>query len=353
MNFITWAFLCAAAALSAAPQKDAVTSLVQRATDEQNVPSISVAVACGGRIFHATAAGYADLEGGTKAAPTTLYRIASLSKPVTATLALHLAEQKRVDLDAPIGKYVTEWPTATAQPTLRQLLAHRGGIRDYRSANEMFATVHYDNLSAALAGSVLQDPLLFAPGSSMKYSTYGYTVAGAVLEKATGQTFELLVQSVQPSLMIDNYFRLTPDRARGYGLYRGKLSNAPAFDSSLKYPGGGLLASATDYLNFLLALNANKLLPQDRVAEMWTPMSKSPDGRSGYGLGWMTGSRAGHDYVQHGGNQVGAQAGMRLYPKLGFAWVALSNGEHADLRKLGDAIEAIFLPASANCPTTP
>jgi CubicO group peptidase (beta-lactamase class C family) len=110
--------------------------VIQEEMTRQRIPGLSVAVAINGQIGYAKGFGVADLENSIPAKPTTVYRTASIAKPLTATAVMLLAEQGRLDLDVPIQKYCAAFPGKAWPVTARQLLGHLGGVRHYTNQGE-------------------------------------------------------------------------------------------------------------------------------------------------------------------------------------------------------------------------
>ncbi len=131
----------------------AITSFMAR----QNIPGVSIAIVEDNQIRFGRGYGMADVENFVPAKASTVYRIASVSKSLTAVAALHLAEKGRLDLDAPVQKYVPGFPTKNFPITTRQLLAHLSGIRHYKRG-EGERTNRYENLTESF--SIFKDDLL-------------------------------------------------------------------------------------------------------------------------------------------------------------------------------------------------
>ncbi len=153
-------------------------------------PGVSVAVVEDEKEQWPAGFGMADIENSIPTAGT-LYRLASISKPITATAAMLLYERGKLDLDAPVQKYCPafpgkEWPIST-----RQLLGHLGGIHHYRSQSledpEVISTRHFDDPIAGGLGFFKDDPLVAKPGTKFSYSTHGYTLVGCIIEGASQQ----------------------------------------------------------------------------------------------------------------------------------------------------------------------
>src|SRR6516165_10614043 len=144
-------------------QKSALDAEVRSLLDSEHLPGVSVAIARNGQVIYRSAAGWADIEHRRKATPKTLYRLASISKPLTAVAVLQLASDGKLELDQPVEKYC---PAFSGHPevTARQLLAHRSGLPFYKSDADSYNTRHFDSLNDAVR-FVLTHPLEFSPGA--------------------------------------------------------------------------------------------------------------------------------------------------------------------------------------------
>ena len=157
-----------------------------------HVPGLSVAVVEDGNYVWAAGFGFADLENNVPASEHTLFRLASISKPLTAVGAMELWECGKLDLDVPVQKYCPSFPQKPAPITTRQVMGHLGGIRHYKSDSqdpEVGNTRHFDNPIQAGLDFFKNDPFVADPGSQFHYSTHGYTVVGCVIEGASGSSY--------------------------------------------------------------------------------------------------------------------------------------------------------------------
>ena len=246
----------------------AIVAAVEAYMAANKIPAAGVAVVADGRIVFERGFGFADLEARSPATADTVFRLASVSKPIAAVAVLRLAEQGKLDLDAPVQRYVPSFPDKGRAVTCRQLLCHAGGIRHYKPG-EIDSTRRYPTLARALE-IFRDDPLVAGAGGAgggFEYSTYGYTLLGAAAESATGESFMNLLRPtvLEPAGMTrtrdDSVSAVVPGRARGYELTRGgELVNAPPFDASYKIPGGGIVATAGDLARFVIALQEGRLL---------------------------------------------------------------------------------------------
>lgn len=315
----------------------AIDKLIEAYIAEHHVPGLSIGVVVRGHVTFTKGYGLADVENSAPASADTIYRIASLSKPVTAIAAMKLVEARKLDLDAPIQKYCPAFPKKPWPISTRELLSHQSGIRDYRNDAESVNTVHYSSINQALA-QFSGDPLEFEPGTKMHYTSYGYIVLGCVIEGASGAPYaDYMRQAIfEPADMkatrLDDVFAIIPHRSHGYALSpSGELQNAIFVDVSNKPPGSGINSSTRDMGNFVAALYSGKLVSRSTISQMLTP-AKTGDGKATiYGLGFFRGGPlSSHDGIQeagHGGDQQGFSAVLYLLPDKQFGVVILSNLE--------------------------
>jgi CubicO group peptidase (beta-lactamase class C family) len=296
------------------------------------IPGLSLAVAEGGAVRFEAGFGFADVENEVKARPETVYRLASVSKPITATAVMKLAEDGRLDLDAPVSSYCPDFPEKPWPLTSRQLLCHQGGVRHYRPG-EVPTTRRATSLTEGLA-LFRDDPLAFEPGTRVLYSTYGYTVLGCVASVAAGRPFLAVLQEnvFRPAGMtttrFDDVRQLIPGRAQGYvrdGY--GRLLNSALADMTLRLPGAGLCSTAPDVARFGTALLAGRLVSRKTLQDMLTPQ-KTRDGQGTvFGLGLSVGTRDGRTEAWHTGGHQRVSTVLYLRPDDGVVVAILTNLE--------------------------
>lgn len=353
--------LVLAAASTAAPQ-DVRLSPEKRAQIEKavssfmsanSVPGVSIAIVQNGRPVWSTGFGMSDLEDFTPATSNTLYRLGSISKPITAVAVLQLSERGKLDLDAPVQKYCPSFPQKDSPITSRQLLGHLGGIRHYSQDGKGDvpgdSARHFATMEESLqlfAG----DPLVAKPGTEYHYSTYGYTLLGCALEGASSQKYVDFVREnvFRPAAMEhtqpDDFFAIVPHRTRWYHQDNsGAVRNAGVLDSSYKIPGGGLISSADDMANFEAAILAGKLLRPATQEAMLTRQHTADGKLTGYGLGWGLTDKLGVHTISHDGGQQGTSTAILVAPQKSAGVVVLANMDNLDANRLAEDLLKIVL----------
>ncbi|HLM80030.1 MAG TPA: serine hydrolase domain-containing protein [Terriglobales bacterium] len=322
-------------------------------------PSLAISIVNAGKLIFTKGYGVSDVENHVPATADTVYRIASVSKSLTATAAMRLVEEHRLDLDAPVQKYCPAFPTKQWPITVREVLTHESGIRHYKNDDESINTRHYTSIDEAQTQNFAKDPLFFEPGTKFSYTSYGYIVLGCVMEDASGMSYTTYMQQsiFEPAGMaptrLDDVFAIIPHRARGYSIDEdGRLQNVTLLDISNKPPGSGINSTARDLGLFMVALYGGKLVTPATWSEMITPAKTRAGKPTIYGYGWFVGgpisSYHGLREVGHGGDVQGFANVLYAIPERRFAVVVLSNGENEKVsieyialaRKIYDVVTA-------------
>ena len=311
------------------------------------IPGLQVAVAVGGKLVWSEAFGYADVAREVPVTAETQFRIGSVSKPLTAAAVALLYEQGKLDLDAPVQRYVPSFPDKGYPITTRQLAGHLAGIRHYRG-DEFLRNRHFDTVLEGLA--IFQgDSLLFPPGTKFSYSSYGWNLISAVVEGAAGQDFlTYMSRNVLRPLGLthtapDRVDSLIPNRTRFYE--RGADSGfvpAPPVDNSYKWAGGGFLSTAEDLVRFGSALLEPGFLEAATLELLFTSQKTTAGEPTGYGIGWFVATDGrGHRWVSHGGGSVGGTTAFSVDRDSRVVVAITSNLTGAPLQA-GGAIRAVF-----------
>ena len=339
-------------------------ALVVAQQEELGIPGISAAVGIDGTIVWSEGFGYADLEHRVPSTATTLYRIGSVSKPVTATAVVQLVMAGALDLDAPVQRYVPTFPEKEYPITTRQLAGHTAGIRHYQG-NESVGEGqgHYSDVVHAL--SIFgEDALLFEPGTRYSYSSYGWNLISAVVQAAAAERFlDYMQRQVFDPLGMNHTHAddprwIIPGRARFYSVSGRRVINAPFVDNSYKWAGGGFISSVEDLVRFGTAHLQPGFLPTEALELLFTSQRLTNGEETGYGVGWRVqafgdlfpedspmrdSTLADLRVMQHGGSSVGGRAILVLIPEKKMVVAALVNFSRFRGPSLAGAIAAAFL----------
>jgi serine beta-lactamase-like protein LACTB len=358
-------FLLSASAIAQpsqiAPEKRAqFETAIARFMAANSLPGVSVAVVENSVEEWSAGFGTADLENFVPATSHTLYRLGSISKPITATAAMLLWQQGRLDLDAPVQKYCPVFPPKDTPITTRELLGHLGGIRHYKEGSpddlESTNTKHFANPIQGGLDFFKNDPLVAKPGTEFHYSTMGFTLVGCAIESASSQHYvdyvreHVLLPAGMTHTVVDNRFGIIPFRTRFYAKDdSGAITNADFLDSSYKIPGGGWLSSADDVAQFEVAMLNDRIVARSTRDLMWTPQKPSDGKEDPYALGWGTGKSLGVLDVGHSGDQQGTSTFFMIVPERRAGVVVLINLEGGNATDLAFELMKIVL---ASAPST-
>jgi CubicO group peptidase (beta-lactamase class C family) len=308
-----------------------------------------VAVVVAGTLVWSEAFGVADLASRAPATCATRFGIGSISKTLTLAAALALAEQGKLDLDAPIERYLPDFPHRGRGVTIRRIAAHQSGIADKFANRHYYTSAHFALDSAYRL--IAAEPIRFRPGTRTEYATGLFTIVGRVLESLGGGSYlDVMRRRVfRPAGMAvtgPHDPRSPPaDRAAFY-LRRenGVFDPAPATDPSFKLPGAGFLSTAEDLARFGAALLRPGLLSGASRREMFTPVPLADGTPTRYALGFQALEEHGRRLMLQPGGGPGIAGWLAVYPDDDVVVALLSNATGAPL---GDdvrrAVAAAFL----------
>ena len=317
------------------------------------IPGISIAFQKGDFLY-AKGFGYSDLENGVRAKPETAYRLASITKPMTAVGILKLVEEGKIDLDAPVQEYVPYFPEKKWKITVRELLGHLGGISHYRNRWELHIKEHKDTREAI--GIFANFPLVAEPGTEFHYSSYGYNLLGAVIEGASGRHYgDYMRRNVWAPLgmndtRMDDPNEIIKNRVRGYRLIEGKLKNSEFIDISSRFAGGGTRSTVLDLLKFARGITSGKVISRKTFDLMSTSMATKKGLLTDYGMGLRVRPVNGHFVVSHSGSQAETRTLLVIFPKEDFAIAIGCNLEGTNLNPYAHRLFQLLFDEQWNIP---
>lgn len=335
---VATASLCLAPPVAAEPSPEPAAiaqRLLDTLRDTTAVPGMAAAVWHDGRIVWDGASGLRDVERSLPVTPDTRFRLASVSKLFTATAAAKLAEQGKLDLDAPVQAQLPwlggHWPAMTP----RQLAAHISGLPHYQDGDDRVGERHYATGRDAV-GIFAGRPLLSAPGTAYSYSSWGYTLLGTLVEERAGMPFtDYVSRSLVPGLAIgaDATHSGDPDASRAYAFEGGSVIEAAANDFSYSWGGGGLSATAKAVASFGGRMIEGQIVAPATFDAMLVPTPLTNGAAASerdyrVGLGWRLGRDGdGASFVHHSGITWGARSTLGIWREEGTAVSLLSNAE--------------------------
>lgn len=312
---------------------DQTRRLIRQIMLEQRIPGLQVAVVKDGQIVLSEAYGLANVENGVLASRHTRFPLNSATKAFTGVAAAQLAQEGRLDLDAPASRYLDDLPPAWRDVRVHQLLAHTSGLPDILDANGLLG----GGSEAQAWAAVTTRPLEAAPGQRFAYNQTNYVLLARIIAKQSGMSYERFLATRQFSsarmarTTFGDSYDLIPDAATMYSLAprATDAADAPSRLSHWFYDippslwaGGGILTTADDTARWLAALTEGRLLPETALRRMWSA-ERLADGRAGPWAGGWAVLRASPDLQVAGIG--GARSAFVVYPERGVAVVVLTN----------------------------
>jgi CubicO group peptidase (beta-lactamase class C family) len=322
-------------------------AFIEKTMKEQQMPGLSVAIVT--RDFRwSRGFGFADLENDVEATADSSYRMASVSKPMTAAAILKLADDGKLDLDADVHTYVPYFPRKPHPVTIRQLLGHLGGISHYRDYDREGRLKEPKTTRESIA--IFADwELVHEPGTKYLYSSYGYNLLGAVIEEVSKQPFgTYLRENVWKPLgmnatVMDDPRAIIPHRVDGYVLENGKLLRSEYVDISSRFGGGGTRSTVGDMVRLFEGLAEGKVLKAESRELAWKSQWTKDGKPTSYGLGFGVEVLKGFEGIAHTGSQQETRTSLTMVPSRRFLVALASNFEDAKLAPIKAKIVDLFL----------
>ncbi|WP_430817904.1 serine hydrolase domain-containing protein [Carboxylicivirga sp. RSCT41] len=263
-----------------------------------------------------------------------LGRIASITKPMTAIAIMQLYEKELIDLDVPIQTYIPEFPKkAKGEVTIRQLLKHTAGITHYSSNLDALSFTQYATLKDAI-DAFKDEELAFEPGTQYMYSSYGYTILGAIIEEVTqlsyGEYMKINIWDVaeMSNTSLEDDKQDYPNKSQLYLKLGSTYIKSPKTDLSIIYPAGGVQSTIADLLKFGEAVLHNRLIDSSSLEIMINATDELAPaiGDDPYGFGWAVYDDPTYGkIIQHGGTQPGTSSFFSIFLDHKIVSAVLSN----------------------------
>jgi CubicO group peptidase (beta-lactamase class C family) len=275
-------------------------------------PGAAAIVVKDGKVVFRKASGMASLELDVPLQPDMVFRLGSITKQFTATAVMMLVEEGKLALDDPIEKHLAGYPTQGHRITIEHLLTHTSGIQSYTDMpGWMTSKVLSDLTVSDLVDGFKKEPMQFAPGEKYRYNNSAYVLLGAIIEKASGKTYESFLREriFAPLGMKSSGYGsdgpIIAKRLPGYTREENVPKTARYLSMTQPYAAGALVSTVDDLALWDAALYTGKLLKTSSLERMWTPFATSDGKSTKYGYGWGISEVRGRRTIEHGGGIFG------------------------------------------------
>jgi CubicO group peptidase (beta-lactamase class C family) len=342
-------FPMALSSQSAPPVESKVDALFANWT--ASTPGCAIGVATDGQPVLAKGYGMADLEHDVRLSPDSILEAGSVSKQFTAAAVMLLAREGKLSLDDQARKYIPELPDYASPLTIRHLLNHTSGLRDWGSVAGIAGwprTTRVHTHAHVLEIVARQRALNFTPGTRWSYSNTGFNLAAIIVQRVSGMPFTEFTRTrlFQPLGLAhtswrDDYTRIVNGRALAYTVRDGAFHTDMPFENV--YGNGGLLTTVGDLLKWNEHYDAPPPADAAMTAEQQTP-GHFNDGRvHGYGLGLFVGAYKGLREVYHSGSTAGYSAFLTRFPDQHVSVAVLCNSTTAQATQYAHAVAEVYL----------
>lgn len=340
-------FISFSSLLNAQLQKEA-TKLTKSFMEEQKIPGLSITVSQKGKIIWSEGFGYSDVTMNKKVSPkNTQFRIASISKTLTAVALAKLVDDNKLNLNHSLYKYVPDFPKKEYDFTIRQIAGHTAGIRHY-NGNEFLIN---NKMSIVKGLDVFKDSeLLFKPGTKFKYSTYGWNLLSVVIQNASNRDFFdfMNAEVFQPLKMnktaVDASDKENVNSTQFYVKRRGKVVLGPKVSNEYKAAGGGFLSTSEDLVLFGNEFISPQIISANSLSELTTSNKINEGKKTNYGIGIsIRKTKNNTQKLSHSGGGIGASSMLLIYPKEEIVISILTNLSRVKMRDYIKELENLFI----------
>ncbi len=335
---------------------DQTRALLKARMAESHIPALQVAIVVEGRVVMSEAYGIADIEQQTAASRQTLFPINSATKSFTGVAIMQLAEAGKVDLEAPISRFLDGLPEKWRAVRIRQLLAHSSGLPNIVDENGLIG----GGSDAEGWAKVQTLPMAGETGAAFAYNQTNYVLLGRLIEKLSGRPFETFLTERQfapaslPDARFGDGYDIVPGRADVYirqhaGRGAGQKDKSALYHWIDDIPvstraGAGLYATADDLAGWIIALQGGRLLAPATIARMWQPDVLNDGSDNIWAMGWpiLAGTKR-----RAVGGIGGGRSTFFVYPDDGVAVIVMTNLVGANPQNLVDTIADHYIATPA------
>lgn len=315
----------------------------------EKIPGLSISISQNGSLVWSEGFGYSNIAEKKEVSPSvTQFRIASISKSVTALGLAKLMDDGLMDLDASIYTYIPDFPKKKYDFTVRQVGGHIAGIRHYNGSEFILNK----KMSIVEGLDIFKDsPLKSEPGTAYSYSTYGWNLLSVVIQNASKTEFNQFMKAeVFTPLKMDNTTldlsdTNMPNRTLFYNKTNaGDIVLGPAVSNEHKVAGGGFIATSEDLVRFGNEIIDPKVFSKSSINELVTSQKTTDGELTNYGVGFRVAKTAnGTPKYSHSGGGIGATTFILILPEEGIVLALVTNLSGVPYRKLINQLETILI----------
>jgi CubicO group peptidase (beta-lactamase class C family) len=343
---------------------DSVEALLRKEMDKRKIPGLQFAVVHHGKIVKLGAVGLANVQDSIPVTSQTLFTINSATKSFTGVAIMQLVEEGKLDLTAPVARYLDGLPEAWRAVTVKQLLTHTSGLPGIMDS---WGKLVIEGDAEASRAKVRTLPLEFKPGERFSYNQTNYLLLGEIIDRLSGQPFAQFIADRQLKVAdmprtaecgFGDSYDVVPRCARSYTFFRtaggkhvrgNKLRNTFEEFPPFLRTAAGMSSTAEELARWIIALEGGRLLKDKRSLDtLWTTgtlNNGSPAGfgglLNGYALGWPAALRSKHRAV---GGVGGGRSAFFVYPDDDLAIVILTNLQGAEPQAFIDKVAGYYIP---------
>lgn len=309
-------------------QADEVDALVQKEMQQHQVAGLALMVVKDGQQVKTEGYGKANLEWNVPVTHETAFEIGSITKQFTAACILLLVQDGKLSVDDKINDHLKVAPTNWSKITIRHLLTHTSGIKNYTVLDGFELSKHMTQ--EQFIQKVGDLPLDFQPGDSWSYCNTGFNLLGYIIENVSGQSYWSFLHDriLGPLAMTNTYDRnpgiIIPHRAAGYEMKNHKPINRD-YDLTDIFSAGAIVSTVDDMAKWDAALNGETLLTKASKELWWTPTKLNSGKVQDYGFGWFIDTYKGHKVIRHDGQTSGFAGSIRRFPDDHLSVIVLCN----------------------------
>jgi CubicO group peptidase (beta-lactamase class C family) len=343
--FVTASCLTGGTSATAAPD-NGVVEFIRSEMQERQIPGLQIVVIKNGKTVLSKVFGVASIQYGLPVAGSSVFSINSATKSFTGVAIMQLAEQGKIDLQAPASRYLDNLPADWQAITVTQLLTHTSGLPDIIDP----ATSNLLPGGPAAAWKAVQAlPMEFAPGQRFSYNQTNYVLLEKIITLLSGEPFLQFIQHKQfdavgmPNSSFGDSLDVVKNKANSYRLaddgktLRNVIEDFPLYTRA----GAGINTNVQDLSKWIMALQQGRLLKTASLRQLWTPTSFSDGRPAPWALGWPSIRRTGHRAVAGIG---GGRSAFYVYPEDDLAIVILTNLAGSQPEQMIDTVAGFYLP---------